>query len=136
MGNSEDSQATSTKEAIDKSAETKRDAAPVVEKKEETKEKMEEKKEEKVKRKKKKKKEEKKETKEPEKIVRSSRGRIRKSVKQFVFEERDNDKDLVVPDGIGTPLGDIQNVADGLSAIKVADPLLRKFHNLIYRGQR
>merc|ERR1712165_496419 len=104
------------------------------------KEKVEEKKEEKVEEKKEAKveakKEEKKETKEPEKIVPSSRGRVRKSVKQFVFEERDDDKELEVPDGIGTPLGDIPNVVDGIPAVKLGDPLLRKFHNLIYPGQR
>jgi len=108
------------------------------EKKEEAKEeKKEEAKEEKKEEAKEDKKEETKEEpkkEEPKKLARSSFGRVRKSTNRLVFVQKE-DKELEVPNGIGVPLGEIPNVAQGLQYVKAGDPVLRKFHNIIYPGQ-
>merc|ERR1712150_245255 len=74
---------------------------------------------------------------EPKKVevIRSSRGRVRKSTQQFVFEEKE-EKELEVPNGIGLPFGEIPNVNQALGCVSSGDPILRKFHNIVYPGQR
>merc|ERR1712228_1152924 len=46
------------------------------------------------------------------------------------------EKELEVPNGIGLPLGEIPNVNQALASVNSADPVLRKFHGIIYPGQR
>jgi len=101
-------------------------------KKEEVKDKVEDVKMEDVKEKKEEKKKEKKE--EPKRI--SSRGRVRKQVKQYVCAAVPEEKELEVPDGIGIPLGEISNVTTRMGPIRSEDPILRKLHHILYPGQR
>lgn len=68
---------------------------------------------------------------------RARSSRERKQVEQFVPEmTTKEDKPFVVPEGKGTPLGDIENVRRRMDATKAVESHIKRLHSLCFPGQK